>query len=611
MKQIFLFVLLLFSGIAARAQNMDSLINVLNTKKLTTDELLKVYQDICQHYFAAYDADKTMEYARKGLALSEKVKNKSKSSIFNEYVGYAYKDKKKLDSAFIYFEKTLKLAVDTKDLEQQVSAYLDIGAYYGDQEMWDLALEQFLKALPLSESLEDKAKYMSILGNIGSMHRMLDNPDKAIYYFERMKGMAEKTNSTPHKRKACYELGILYKDKTEYAKALEHLQSALEISRETNNKMYETICLQNLAQLYSHDEIKDFDKAVQYAKESLLLSKEIANPLYMTTSWTALSTIYSRQGNYTESIIAAHKAMECDSTNMKAKLSLYNNLTESYIGVGNKDSAIIFFHKYCELKDKYITKELQESVSDMEIKYETEKKEMRIASLEKERQLYVRLGIAGFLLMIALAVVLWQTKRNARKEKQLIATRSVMDGEMRERIRLAQDLHDRLSGNLSAAKIELAGNAESLHKVSCKLDTCIEEVRRVAHNLMPVSLQSGLKTALEDYTAKFPNVRFHFFGEDKHIDKGKEYIVYCCAGELVNNSLKHSGAKTINVQLLQGEAYVALTVEDDGCGFDEKSVTEGIGLKNIRDRLASCAGKIDVVSSPGKGTETTIEIKTK
>jgi len=611
MKQILLFALLLLSGVAARAQNVDSLINVLNMQKLTADEQLKIYEDICQCYFAAYNADRTMEYARKGLALSEKAKNELKSSIFNEFIGYAYKDKTILDSALIYFEKSFELAIEAKDTEQQVSVYLDLGAYYGDQEIWDLALEQFLKALPLSESLDDKGKYMSILGNIGSMHRNLNNPDKAVSYFEQMKEMAEKTNNISHKRKAYYELGVLYKDKMEYTKSLEYLQSALDISKQTGSKIYEVICLQNLALLYSHDEMQNFEKATRYAKESLVLSEGINNLSFASASWGTLSTIYCRQGNFKESITAAHKSLECDSTNMSRMLSLYNNLTDSYISISNKDSATFFFHKYRDLKDQYITKELQESISSMEVKYETDKKEMRITSLEKERLLYVWLGIAGFLLVIALAFVLWQTRRNARKEKQLIAARSVMDGEMRERTRLAQDLHDRLSGNISAAKIELANHAGSLYDVFDKLDSCIEEIRRVAHNLMPVSLQSGIKTALEDYTAKFPNVRFHFFGEDKSLDKGKEYIIYCCATELMNNSLKHSGAQNINVQLVRGEDYIALTVEDDGCGFDEKSVTEGMGLKNIRDRIASCGGKMNVVSSQGKGTETIIEIKNK
>jgi len=78
---------------------------------------------------------------------------------------------------------------------------------------------------------------------------------------------------------------------------------------------------------------------------------------------------------------------------------------------------------------------------------------------------------------------------------------------------------------------------------------------------------------------------------------------------LITNSLRYSGAENINVQLVQDEKYVSLTVQDDGCGFDEKEIKPGIGLKNIRDRVASYNGKLDIASSTGNGTETTIELK--
>jgi len=65
----------------------------------------------------------------------------------------------------------------------------------------------------------------------------------------------------------------------------------------------------------------------------------------------------------------------------------------------------------------------------------------------------------------------------------------------------------------------------------------------------------------------------------------------------------------VNLQLVQEEKYVMLTVSDDGCGFNEKAVKKGFGLKSIRNRVASCNGKIDIVTSPGMGTETTIELR--
>jgi len=99
--------------------------------------------------------------------------------------------------------------------------------------------------------------------------------------------------------------------------------------------------------------------------------------------------------------------------------------------------------------------------------------------------------------------------------------------------------------------------------------------------------------------------------KSKRIDKKVETVVYYCAYELVNNSCKYSEAKNINVQLIQDDKHVSLIVQDDGCGFNNKLVTKGAGLKNIYNRVASLKGKIDIDTSPDKGTETIIELKVK
>jgi signal transduction histidine kinase len=262
-----------------------------------------------------------------------------------------------------------------------------------------------------------------------------------------------------------------------------------------------------------------------------------------------------------------------------------------------------------EINKERINKDFQYQMVDLQTKYETEKKEMRIASLEKERQLYVWLGVSGIVLALLLGFVLYLTIRNARKKRQLISSEAIQKGEIGERSRIAKDLHDRLGGSLSAMKIGLQ-NSESLHDINSKLDVCMKELREIMNNVMPISLQKhGLKGVLEDFSVEFANVHFHFFGEAMRININQEYAMYCCARELVNNALKHSGAATINLQLVQSKKHVSLTVQDDGCGFDEKTVEKGYGLENIRNRVASCRGKLDITSSTGKGTETVIEMK--
>jgi signal transduction histidine kinase len=128
---------------------------------------------------------------------------------------------------------------------------------------------------------------------------------------------------------------------------------------------------------------------------------------------------------------------------------------------------------------------------------------------------------------------------------------------------------------------------------------------------MPVALQYGIIDALKGIAAAFPNVHFHHYGTEKRTSNQMEYIVYCCASELVANSVKHSGADTINLQLVQTENNLILTVSDNGCGYDKKTVIQGLGLPSMNNRVASFGGKIDIVTSPGKGTETIIEFKYK
>jgi len=142
------------------------------------------------------------------------------------------------------------------------------------------------------------------------------------------------------------------------------------------------------------------------------------------------------------------------------------------------------------------------------------------------------------------------------------------------------------------------------------LDTSIKELRRVAHNLMPESLMKyGLNAALSDFCLSTDKVKYHFFGTDRRPDEKTEIATYRIINEVVNNALRHSEAANINVQLLIDESRLHVSVEDDGKGFDP-AIAEaggGNGLRNIRSRVTSLNGKIEIFTSPGKGTEVNVE----
>ncbi len=142
------------------------------------------------------------------------------------------------------------------------------------------------------------------------------------------------------------------------------------------------------------------------------------------------------------------------------------------------------------------------------------------------------------------------------------------------------------------------------------LDESIQELRRVAHNMMPDSLtRYGLRVSLNDFCNSIPGAVFSHYGGDERLDPKLEVMIYRTVHELVNNALKHACATEIIVQMIQEYDRVSITVQDDGRGFDTDAPTSGTGLNNIRNRVGSYNGRMDVYSESGKGTEISVEFK--
>ncbi|MDR1553218.1 MAG: sensor histidine kinase, partial [Prevotellaceae bacterium] len=213
-----------------------------------------------------------------------------------------------------------------------------------------------------------------------------------------------------------------------------------------------------------------------------------------------------------------------------------------------------------------------------------------------------------------------QQIKQLEQEKQLIATQALIDGEAAERSRLARDLHDGLGGMLSVVKLNLKDmkgysildnfDIDHFNKAMHMLDQSIDELRRVAHHIMPESLMRyGLKVSLEDFCRAISGAHFQFFGDDADLDNRLKILIYRCAYELINNAVKHANATNINVQLMIDNGLISLSVHDNGKGFDPATVAGGSGLENVRIRVATYNGKMNIYSAPDKGTEISIEIE--
>jgi signal transduction histidine kinase len=612
MKHTVFTTLLLLAVFATQAQtNVDSLLNILKSKRLSVKEQFELYKTILE---STGNSTILTECISTGLPLAKKEKNKYMESVFNEYAGRIYVGKALYDSAFFYFDKALQLAIEAKNSQQEASVYTSYSVAYGNQSMYSELVKYQLKALKISEKDNDKQSILAALGNIGSAYGALNDNEHAIRYLERALALAEELNLPIWILHCHYSLGASHYNLKNYDKSEEHLLKALAIGKQEHYDIMESNTLIALSELYSEGP-KDIDKAEKYIKEGLAIADRLHNPVLKANAYKSLSNIYRIQGNYEGCDIAAAKSWALDSINMDQSINTISNRVYANIRLGNKQKAILFFEKYNELVRKYNEKSLHESLTGQEVKYETEKKEQKIAAMEKAKILYTWVIILIIAVFIALLVIylynrqlLRQKIKQLKQEKQIEISKSVIEGETAERKRLARELHDGLGGMLSAIKINL-DNLERIENARALLDSSIEELRRVSRNLMPVALlRYGLKTSLDDFCHSFPQVHFRFFGEDGRISENLELLIYRCVIEMVNNAVKYSEAENINVQLIQNEKNLLLAIHDDGCGFDLSKVKQGLGLKNLADRLAVHNGTMAINSAPGQGTEINVEL---
>ncbi len=244
-----------------------------------------------------------------------------------------------------------------------------------------------------------------------------------------------------------------------------------------------------------------------------------------------------------------------------------------------------------------------------------------MAGLLVEMAIVLAIGIKRFKNMLA------ERQRMSRelveqRKKNLNALGLGMETEQR---RIAQELHDGLGGSIAAAKFKLeriagekANNDPALGEVVQELADLHQELREIAHNLMPKHLhKQGLLAAIEQLVRRMeaadPKLKISFYNNADldHLNELARVYLYRITQELLGNLFKHSAATEAYLQFVRQEQDLLITLEDNGKGFDltQAQGSDGIGLANIRYRVEDAlGGKFRMESAPGRGCLTTIEI---
>lgn len=230
-------------------------------------------------------------------------------------------------------------------------------------------------------------------------------------------------------------------------------------------------------------------------------------------------------------------------------------------------------------------------------------------------------GVLGVVLIYFIITMIRQQRITQRLNREKIEA-EILTLE-KERQRIASDLHDDLGPILSAIKFKINAveskseeDTELIRKASEHVDETIQRIRQIAFNLMPNTLtRKGLVAATEELIHKImeslPLKISHQLNPIPHISLQKSINLFRMVQEIIQNTVKHSGASELFIKLDAKDKHIVLATEDNGIGFDHEKVNDmnkGLGLRNLASRVEIMNGISAVETGPGKGVKYKFEI---
>ena len=567
-----------------------------------------------------------------------------KATVYGELAAI-YANWQEYDLQEKYSLLAMESAKEQGDATGIFNAYMSMGHMYevqlyqnpSDLRLRDLAESYYLMASELYNLNTGQMTYASNLSfvaiNLASLYLGAfpeSYQDKVKHYANIALKVAKQTNHPSHIASAYGILAEIELSENQLQRAKEYLELSLEAISKSNlgDLHIELNVLQGLAEISEAQE--NYAQGLEYQKRYL----ETFKSLYKQDQLALSKQIEAQYDKRLQEREISKMSLQMQDKEHQISLMHAHGLQQKQayenLKLRQENQA-----KELELQELEIQRSNQElKLAQLESKARVEdivnyKKE--ISYKEKLSSYYIWLIYIFIFVVALLSYAFWQRVRVMRKSKKLyqstlaqqqkdaeISTlKAMLEGQESERARIARDLHDGLGGALSSTKIglstlrdqvspELVGEFQkNLHQ----LDNAVDELRRIAHNLMPDLLQRyGLSVALMDYATRMSRedlqVDVQFLHFTNSLDKDKELIVYRIIQELTNNAIKHARASYILIQLVQDKDAYHLTIEDDGVGFqvDKVKQSTSAGMHNIASRVDFLKGTLQVHSEKGVGT---------
>lgn len=536
-----------------------------------------------------------------------------------------------------------KAAIAPKDLAEIYGKLALVNSYLGN---YDKRMEYSLKAIKIYEEIGDEVLLGNAYGSLGYSLRTRDL-DKALLYMRKAIHLLEKNKDSVGLNPTYDNYGILQENVGNVDSAIYYYNLALNLKRNQNDSIGIPFALGHLAG--AHAVKKEFEKSKAFLDEAYHIRTKRNDVYGIAETSVQYADLYFSQGKYSEAAPWYKKSYEQAIANNYVHLAQYASslLSECLEKTNQPNEAIKYLKISHDLKDSLLNEKSNKAMAQLEIQYETEKKEKLLAEQEvmltkeqlrvKQRN-YTLLGL-GLVLIFILVLSYYIYKQQKFKQQKLIEENRLKDELAKitlqnqlhqERTRISRDLHDNIGSQLTfiISSVDNMGYLfktadeklrERLTGIADFSRTTITQLRDTiwALNKDEISfddLKSRLFNYIENAKIVKENITFNFevnVNQKISFNAIEGVNIFRIVQEAINNSLKYSAATKIEVLLYEENGKLCLSVEDDGIGFNVEKVNLGNGLENMKNRASSINADFILDSTPDKGTKIILKMTAK
>ncbi len=602
----------------------------------------------------------------KAISISQSINNQLGVARNQNHLMLTYNRAGRPDSAIAYGKASANTFGALNDYSRQVQTLLSLGDIYGESGKYDSSLYILNQALEISMRQREHKYAARAYHEMGIVHRNMNNYVAALANFNKSIALFTELGLQARLARVNISVSNVYFDQKNYTQAKKYLDSAIAYYRQRGAPL--TYEINNSLGMY-FGVMGQYDSARYHHSQALAIARK--NNLYdkQLKSYNNTANMLFRLGNYAQAfeLLLRAKAIAKQINSLRDHVDVLRNISSKYAALKLYDSAYsVLYNEYLAEMDSLVeyintASNVQEQFIQERTRRQVKEAELMQARAESETRqtvLYAVSVVACLIIAALLAMV-----RAARSDKKAMAFRqkklkaetkalqaekqqkvkeneierlineqeqrsmnAMIQGQEKERKRIARDLHDNLGSMLAMVKLHFGsvdGEVEHLaqkhqkqfEKGKLLLDEACKEVRNISHELLSgVLVKFGLLAALKELTTTISGtsalqITLIDVGMDQRLNNELEITLYRIVQELLSNILKHAHAHEVTVQLLQKNQHLRVMVEDDGQGFDQNNGVQkkGIGLKNVQNRVDYLKGEW-LIDSGKLGTTISIDI---